>query len=145
MGSIIDNSTHPSSAQQCQTLCAGNADCKFFTFNDQQATNPMYGYFFGLCILHKELACNGTAYSTFHGAIAGPSACPDGVTVPTPLKDIVDTAVAAGSFTVLAEALTKADLVTTMKSPGPFTVFAPTDDAFAAALEAFGADKETLL
>jgi uncharacterized surface protein with fasciclin (FAS1) repeats len=46
-------------------------------------------------------------------------------------RDIVDTAVAAGSFTTLARALTAADLVATLKGPGPFTVFAPTDDAFA--------------
>ena len=47
-------------------------------------------------------------------------------------KDIVDTAVAAGSFTTLATALDKAGLVETLKGPGPFTVFAPTDDAFKA-------------
>jgi uncharacterized surface protein with fasciclin (FAS1) repeats len=46
-------------------------------------------------------------------------------------KNIVDTAVAAGSFTTLAKALTAADLVNTLKGPGPFTVFAPTDEAFA--------------
>ena len=46
-------------------------------------------------------------------------------------KDIVDTTVAAGSFTTLAKALTAADLVSTLKGPGPFTVFAPTDEAFA--------------
>lgn len=46
-------------------------------------------------------------------------------------KDIVDTAVAAGSFTTLAKALAAADLVATLKGPGPFTVFAPTDEAFA--------------
>jgi len=46
--------------------------------------------------------------------------------------DIVDTAVAAGSFNTLAAALTAADLVGTLKGDGPFTVFAPTDDAFAA-------------
>ena len=46
-------------------------------------------------------------------------------------KDIVDTAVAAGSFTTLAKALAAADLVNTLKGPGPFTVFAPTDAAFA--------------
>jgi uncharacterized surface protein with fasciclin (FAS1) repeats len=45
--------------------------------------------------------------------------------------DIVDTAVAAGSFKTLAAALTAADLVGALKGPGPFTVFAPTDDAFA--------------
>lgn len=46
-------------------------------------------------------------------------------------KNIVETAVAAGSFTTLAKALTAADLVATLKGPGPFTVFAPTDEAFA--------------
>lgn len=46
-------------------------------------------------------------------------------------KDIVDTAVAAGSFNTLAKALAAADLVQTLKGAGPFTVFAPTDEAFA--------------
>ncbi len=46
--------------------------------------------------------------------------------------DIVDTAVAAGSFNTLAAALTAADLIDTLKGDGPFTVFAPTDEAFAA-------------
>lgn len=46
-------------------------------------------------------------------------------------KDIVDTAVSAGSFNTLAAALKAAGLVETLKGPGPFTVFAPTDEAFA--------------
>jgi len=46
-------------------------------------------------------------------------------------QDIVDTAVAAGSFKTLAAALTAADLVDALKGDGPFTVFAPTDEAFA--------------
>lgn len=46
-------------------------------------------------------------------------------------KDIVDTAVAAGQFNTLAKALEAAGLVETLKGAGPFTVFAPTDDAFA--------------
>ncbi len=46
-------------------------------------------------------------------------------------KDIVDTAVAAGSFKTLAAALKAAGLADTLKGAGPFTVFAPTDDAFA--------------
>lgn len=45
--------------------------------------------------------------------------------------DIVETAVAAGEFTTLVTAVTAANLVSTLKSPGPFTVFAPTDSAFA--------------
>jgi transforming growth factor-beta-induced protein len=47
------------------------------------------------------------------------------------LKNIVDTAIGAGSFKTLAAALTAAGLVDTLKGPGPFTVFAPTDAAFA--------------
>jgi uncharacterized surface protein with fasciclin (FAS1) repeats len=46
-------------------------------------------------------------------------------------KDIVDTAVAAGSFKTLAAALQAAGLVDTLKGKGPYTVFAPTDEAFA--------------
>lgn len=46
-------------------------------------------------------------------------------------KDIVDTAIGAGSFNTLVTAVKAADLVDTLKGPGPFTVFAPTDDAFA--------------
>jgi len=48
-----------------------------------------------------------------------------------PAKDIVDTAVAAGQFKTLAAALQAAGLVDTLKGAGPFTVFAPTDEAFA--------------
>ena len=49
----------------------------------------------------------------------------------TPNKDIVDTAVAAGQFNTLAKALQAAGLADTLKGKGPFTVFAPTDAAFA--------------
>lgn len=63
-------------------------------------------------------------------------------------KDIVDTAVAAGKFNTLATALKAAGLVDTLKGPGPFTVFAPTDEAFAkvpkADLDALLADKAKL-
>jgi uncharacterized surface protein with fasciclin (FAS1) repeats len=64
-------------------------------------------------------------------------------------KDIVDTAVAAGSFKILAKALTEADLVEALKGEGPFTVFAPTDEAFEklpeGTLEAVLKDKEKLI
>lgn len=86
-----------------------------------------------------------TSFATIAGVVvvltlAGPAAAQQ--------KDIVDTAVAAGSFTTLAKLLTAADLVTVMKSPGPFTVFAPTDEAFAkvpkATLDALLANKAKL-
>jgi uncharacterized surface protein with fasciclin (FAS1) repeats len=63
-------------------------------------------------------------------------------------KDIVDTAVGAGDFNTLATALERADLIRTLKGKGPFTVFAPTDAAFAslprADLDALLADKSKL-
>ena len=63
-------------------------------------------------------------------------------------KDIIDTAVAAGSFNTLAAALKVAGLVDTLKGKGPFTVFAPTDAAFRkipkATLDALIADKKKL-
>ena len=63
-------------------------------------------------------------------------------------KDIVDTAVAAGNFKTLASALQAAGLIETLKGKGPFTVFAPTDEAFAkipkADLDALIADKAKL-
>jgi uncharacterized surface protein with fasciclin (FAS1) repeats len=63
-------------------------------------------------------------------------------------KDIVDTAVGAGNFKTLAAALTAAGLIDTLKGPGPFTVFAPTDEAFAkipkADLDALLKDKAKL-
>jgi uncharacterized surface protein with fasciclin (FAS1) repeats len=63
-------------------------------------------------------------------------------------KDIVDTAISAGSFKTLVIAVQKAGLVETLKGKGPFTVFAPTDEAFAkipkAQLDALLADKAAL-
>jgi uncharacterized surface protein with fasciclin (FAS1) repeats len=64
------------------------------------------------------------------------------------MADIVDTAVAAGTFSTLVKAVTAAGLVDTLKGAGPFTVFAPTDAAFAklpaGTLEAVLADKAKL-
>lgn len=64
------------------------------------------------------------------------------------MQNIIDTAAAAGNFTTLAAALTAANLVETLKGPGPFTFFAPSDAAFAkipkAEFDALLADKEKL-
>ena len=65
------------------------------------------------------------------GAVVAAMALSAGTTVRAQGKDIVDTAVAAGQFKTLAAALTAAGLVPTLKGAGPFTVFAPTDEAFA--------------
>lgn len=71
-----------------------------------------------------------------------------GMAMSVQAKDIVDTAVAAGSFNTLATALGAAGLVDTLKGKGPFTVFAPTDEAFAkipkADLDALLKDKAKL-
>jgi uncharacterized surface protein with fasciclin (FAS1) repeats len=71
-----------------------------------------------------------------------------GMAMSVQAKDIVDTAVAAGSFKTLATALGAAGLVDTLKGKGPFTVFAPTDEAFAkipkADLDALLKDKAKL-
>ncbi len=75
-----------------------------------------------------------------HGYAVQPAVIHERVISSTPVRevamaqvtpDIVDTAVAAGSFKTLAAALGAADLVATLKGDGPFTVFAPTDEAFA--------------
>lgn len=71
-----------------------------------------------------------------------------GMAISAQAKDIVDTAVGAGTFKTLATALGAADLVPTLKGKGPFTVFAPTDEAFAkipkADLDALLKDKKKL-
>jgi len=80
---------------------------------------------------------------------ASASARTEGSAVPASAKkDIVDTAVAAGNFDTLAALLKQAGLVKTLKGKGPYTVFAPTDKAFAkvpkATLDALGKDKAKL-
>jgi uncharacterized surface protein with fasciclin (FAS1) repeats len=57
---------------------------------------------------------------------------PDATEAPAEEADIVETAIAAGDFTTLVAAVEAAGLVETLQGDGPFTVFAPTDDAFAA-------------
>merc|ERR1712085_22395 len=68
----------------------------------------------------------------------------DSVLLP-PVPDIVETAISAGSFTVLVEALQTAGLVDALQGAGPFTVFAPTDAAFTALLDTLGVTKAELL
>ena len=65
--------------------------------------------------------------------------------VAEPTMDIVETASAAGDFTTLVAAVEAAGLVDTLQGEGPFTVFAPTDEAFAAALDDLGLTAEELL
>ena len=82
-------------------------------------------------------------------AVAGPaSAEREGATSAAAKKDIVETAVAAGQFNTLASLLKKAGLVKTLKGKGPYTVFAPTDAAFAKVpqetLDELGQDKAKL-
>jgi uncharacterized surface protein with fasciclin (FAS1) repeats len=83
-------------------------------------------------------------------AVAGGAAYNTSATAaPMAQADIVDTALAAGQFKTLAKALTEAGLIETLKGPGPYTVFAPTDAAFAKIpadqLNALLADKEMLV
>jgi uncharacterized surface protein with fasciclin (FAS1) repeats len=87
--------------------------------------------------LTRGLAAIGVAALLSAGAVAAvdaassPNARETGPAPAQTSADIVDTAVAAGSFTTLAAALEAADLIGTLKGEGPFTVFAPTDEAFA--------------
>ncbi|MDH3207157.1 MAG: fasciclin domain-containing protein [Gemmatimonadota bacterium] len=85
---------------------------------------------------------------TLFAAIASFGAAPIGVEAQMASKDIVTTAVEAGSFTTLAAALEAAGLVGVLQGEGPFTVFAPTDAAFAklpaGTVEALLADKAAL-
>lgn len=80
------------------------------------------------------------------GAAATPTPAP--TPTPQPAGDIVEVATTAGSFGTLLEAATAAGLVDTLKGEGPFTVFAPTDEAFAklpeGTLESLLADPEAL-
>ncbi len=64
---------------------------------------------------------------------------------PTAKKDIVDTALSSGQFNTLVAALKKAGLVNTLKGKGPYTVFAPTDEAFNTLLKELGITKKELL
>ena len=92
-----------------------------------------------------------TSFTKMAAGLAVAVALMVGTSVPgrtDPQKDIVDNAVEAGSFKTLAAALQAAGLIETLKGAGPFTVFAPTDEAFAklpaGTLEALLKDKPKL-
>ena len=91
-------------------------------------------------------ACNGNAETT-HSTQPAPKTHAGGGEHAASM-DIVDTAVGNGSFTILADLLGKASLVDALKGDGPFTVFAPTDEAFkklpAETLAALGKDPSAL-
>jgi len=89
-----------------------------------------------LAIALTTAACGNDDTETGAAAAAPASSSATATPSPSPSEsmagsDIVDTAVAAGDFTTLAAALEAAGLVETLKGEGPFTVFAPTDAAFA--------------
>jgi len=85
-----------------------------------------------LLVLAFVVAACAPASTPAPTAMPEPTKMPEPTAMPEPvLKDIVDTAVADGRFTTLVTALQAAGLVDTLKGEGPFTVFAPTDDAFA--------------
>jgi len=87
-------------------------------------------------------ACGDDGNDADAAPVASPSASADEA---QEVGTIVDVAVGAGSFTTLVAAVQAAGLVETLSGEGPFTVFAPTDDAFAAALESLGITAEELL
>ena len=93
-------------------------------------------------------ACTSTAATPSPSATPAPVATPSAAPSAAAEEDIVGTATAAGSFKTLLTAATAAGLVETLQGKGPFTVFAPTDEAFAAlpagTLDKLLADKEAL-
>ena len=84
-----------------------------------------------LALLAVVLTGVSLATSVYAGHHEGMDHGKDKAMKPMAQKDIVDVAIAAGSFNTLAAALKAAGLVDTLKGDGPFTVFAPTDAAFA--------------
>merc|ERR1712056_26750 len=91
-------------------------------------------------VVIADVVCSNGVIHAIDAVLLPPAATP----APAP-PSIVDTAVANGAFTVLVEALQEAELVDALSGPGPFTVFAPTDDAFTALLQALNTTKDELL
>lgn len=100
------------------------------------------------CAFHKTGGSTDTGKAYMGQGQAGGFVLTGGYQRQATQPDIVDTAIAAGSFNTLVQAVKAAGLVDVMKGDGPFTVFAPTDAAFAklppGTLEALLADKERL-
>lgn len=125
--------------------------CNYMRGTGQQKTAMMpavmtqsYGYH-SSDVRVSQLPEARAMYAMSHGGGSSKSmASPE-----MPSGDIVDTAVAAGSFNTLVTAIKAADLVDTLKGAGPYTVFAPTDEAFAklpeGTLEGLLADKAKLV
>jgi uncharacterized surface protein with fasciclin (FAS1) repeats len=109
---------------------------------DRQMIRPLLAS----VVLASLVACGGAPADD--AAATDSTTVADSSAMATAPVDIVQTALNAGSFNTLAQALTAAGLVETLQGPGPFTVFAPSDDAFAkipaADLEALLADKAAL-
>ena len=93
-------------------------------------------------------ACGGESDEAMAADTTMPQMAPAAAAAPAAGNTIADVAIANGAFNTLVAALQAADLVTTLQGPGPFTVFAPTDAAFAklpaGTVEALLADKEKL-
>lgn len=102
----IDNSTHPASASACQAKCAEDAQCAYFTYNDQGASGGAYdGMFGGLCFLQKGLSCTGEQHSHHQGAIAGPAMCPTTTAEPLSTNGAPGAAAVSASVLLAAGAL----------------------------------------
>ena len=83
-------------------------------------------------LLAAASACGGSNYSSIYTPPTPPptSSAQALASTPTAPQDVVDTLAAMGGFTTLKAAITQAGLEATLRGPGPFTIFAPTDDAF---------------
>lgn len=100
-----------------------------------------------IATLAVVLAACGSADETTTTVAAEPATTTSAPATETPeeMGTIVDVAVDSGQFPTLVAALQAAGLVDTLSGPGPFTVFAPTEEAFAAALDSLGLTADELL
>jgi len=107
--------------------------CKYITTLKRRFKKMKHFTMFAMLLVAASLVMAACAPAATPTPAPAPTAMPEPTATPEPmLKDIVDTAVADGRFTTLVAAVQAAELVDTLKGEGPFTVFAPTDDAFSA-------------